>query len=196
MTPQKSSPIGIFRYNAGNSSSVARALTRLSIPWKFVDSADDFRTIAGLIFPGAGAAKTAMNDLKNRGLVDVLKAFKKPFLGLCLGMQLLFDYSEEGDTDCLGIIQGRVRELPSTVIKPHMGWNKLNDGRSAYFVHSFVCEPRDKRMITGTTQYGGTICAGIRYRNFYGVQWHPEKSARTGDDLLLSFACYANNTCH
>jgi len=108
---------------------------------------------------------------------------------------------EEGTTECLGIIKGKVRELPDTVIKPHMGWNKFqpplaagelrpagNNGRYAYFVHSFACEPQDKRLITMTTRYGGDICAGIRQKNFFGVQWHPEKSGGTGDDLLLSFA--------
>ncbi len=181
-------PIGILRYSSGNSGSVAKALTRLSIPSKMVENIDDLSSVSGLIFPGAGAAKSAMKDLQERRLIEALRNFQKPFLGLCLGMQLLFDSSEEGATECLGIIRGRVRELPDTVIKPHMGWNKLNNGKYAYFVHSFVCEPEDKRLITMTTCYGGNICAGIRQKNFFGVQWHPEKSGRTGDDLLLSFA--------
>ena len=180
--------IGILRYNAGNIGSVTKALTRLAIPSKIVEDKEDIEAVSGLIFPGAGAAQAAMRDLKKRDLVDVLRTYQKPFLGLCLGMQLLFDFSEEGNTECLGLIPGRARELPDTVVKPHMGWNKLSTGKYAYFVHSFVCEPEDKRVITMTTRYGGNICAGIRFKNFFGVQWHPEKSAGAGDALLLSFA--------
>jgi glutamine amidotransferase len=180
--------IGILRYNAGNVGSVAKALTRLAIPSRIVETTEEIQSVDGLIFPGAGAAKSAMRDLASRNLIDVLKAYQKPFLGLCLGMQLLFDFSEEGDTECLGLIRGSVRQLPGTVTKPHMGWNKLNTGKYAYFVHSFVCEPEDQRLITMTTRYGGEVCAGIRQQNFFGVQWHPEKSGEAGDEYLLSFA--------
>ena len=183
-----SKPIGILCYNAGNVGSVQRALCRLGIPSKLVETKEDLSSVKGLIFPGAGAAQSAMKDLRKRDLIEVLKNYQKPFLGLCLGMQLLFDFSEEGNTECLGLIQGEVKELPDTVIKPHMGWNKLNTGAYAYFVHSFACEPADKRVITMTTRYGGEICAGIRFKNFFGVQWHPEKSAGAGHALLLSFA--------
>lgn len=184
--------IGILRYSAGNSGSVARALTRLGISWRFVDCVDDLASIAGLIFPGAGAAKSAMKDLRNRGFIEAIKSYKKPFLGICLGMQLLFDLSEEGQTKCLGIISGKVRELPDAVVKPHMGWNMLKNAEQdigyAYFVHSFVCEPSDKRLITMTTDYGTELCAAVRYKNFFGVQWHPEKSSGVGDAFLRSFA--------
>lgn len=180
--------IGILQYNAGNVGSVAKALTRLAIPSRVVEDREGIEAVSGLIFPGAGAAQSAMRDLGKRDLIDVLKTYQKPFLGLCLGMQLLFDSSEEGNTECLGLIRGRVRELPDTVVRPHMGSNKLNTGRYAYFVHSFICEPEDQRLITMTTRYGTDICAGIRQKNFFGVQWHPEKSGDAGDDFLLSFA--------
>lgn len=180
--------IGILRYNAGNTRSVERALERLGIPSMLVEKPEELGQIAGLIFPGAGAAKSAMDDLRKRGLISVLQQYQKPFLGLCLGMQLLFDYSEEGSTACLGIVPGTVKELPDTVIKPHIGWNRLNTGKYAYFVHSYVCEPEDKRVITMTTRYGTDLCAGIRFKNLFGVQWHPEKSGDAGDELLLSFA--------
>lgn len=198
MTSSQPPPIGILRYNAGNVGSVAKALARLAIPSRIVESKEEIGAVSGLIFPGAGAAPSAMKDLRERDLIGVLKSYEKPFLGLCLGMQLLFDFSEEGNTECLGIIKGKVCELPSTVIKPHMGWNMLQSpfasdekqrtsGRYAYFVHGFTCQPEDQRVITMRTLYGTDLCAGVRYRNFFGVQWHPEKSGRAGDDLLLSF---------
>lgn len=180
--------IGILRYNAGNVGSVVRALKRLGIPSRIVENEQDIAEVDGLIFPGAGAAGPAMENLRQRGLIEPLRTYAKPFLGLCLGMQLLFDFSEEGETPCLGIARGRVRELPDTVIRPHMGWNRLNTGNYVYFVHSFVCEPENRSIVTMTTRYGGDICAGIRWKNFFGVQWHPEKSATAGDELLFSFA--------
>lgn len=194
MTSSLSPPIGILRYNAGNIGSVERALTRLGITSQIVERPDQLNEIVGLIFPGAGSANAAMRDLRAGGFIDSLRRFQKPFLGLCLGMQLLFDFSEEGDTECLGIIPGRVRKLPPSVIAPHMGWNLLRTARNdlpvgyAYFVHSYVCEPNDPGVITQTVQYGSPICAGVRWKNFFGVQWHPEKSAATGDDFLLSFS--------
>ena len=184
--------IGLLRYNAGNIGSVERALRRLGIAVRTVETAEEIASVGGLIFPGAGAAPSAMHDLRQRGLIDVLRNYRKPFLGLCLGMQLLFDNSEEGATPCLGIVKGRVTALPENVIRPHMGWNRLNTGDYAYFVHNFVCEPDDARIVTQTVRYGSTLCAGIRQGNFYGVQWHPEKSGAAGDALLRSFAALCN----
>ncbi len=180
--------IGILRYSAGNVGSVQRALTRLDISSRIVEKAGELKELSGLIVPGAGAAKAAMNRLQDRGLVEPLRKFKKPFLGLCLGMQLLFEKSEEGPTECLGIIKGEVQELPNTITKPHMGWNKLSTGDYAYFVHGYTCVPDDPNIITMTVQYGESLCAGVRQENFFGVQWHPEKSGEIGDRYLLSFA--------
>lgn len=180
--------IGILQSKTGNTGSVERALARLGIPARMVRTADEISSVEGLIFPGAGAARAAMTDLRERRLVDVLKAYRRPFLGICLGMQLLFESSEEGDTECLGIIAGKVRELPPGVMKPHMGWNLLNTGEYVYFVHSYVCMPADPCMITQTSQYGSTICAGVRRKNLFGLQWHPEKSGQAGDRFLLSFS--------
>jgi imidazole glycerol phosphate synthase glutamine amidotransferase subunit len=180
--------IGILRYNAGNCGSVARSLRRLGIAARPVETAAEIAGVDGLIFPGAGAAQAAMSDLRARGLVDVLRDFRKPFLGLCLGMQLLFDSSEEGPTECLGIVRGTVKELPGDVMKPHIGWNQLEGGQYVYFVHSYFCVPADPGIVTMTVQHGITFCAGIRQGNFFGVQWHPEKSGAAGDRFLLSFA--------
>ena len=187
-------PIGILRLSGGNVGSVERALARLGIPSRMVDRPDALGEISGLIFPGAGAANAAMRDLRERGFVESIRSFQKPFLGLCLGMQLLFDFSEEGSTECLGIITGRVKKLPSSVTTPHMGWNVLRSAQHdisigyTYFVHSYFCNPADPAVITQTVQYGSSLCAGVRLRNFFGVQWHPEKSAAAGDRLLLSFS--------
>jgi len=180
--------IGILRPKTGNTGSVERALQRLGIPSRIVTTADEISVMDGLIFPGAGAALTAMQDLRRKGLVDVLRNYRKPFLGLCLGMQLLFDSSEEGPTDCLGIVGGRVVQLPDMVSRPHMGWNRLSTGDYAYFVHSFFCVPEDPRLITMTVRHGIEFCAGVRRENFFGLQWHPEKSGVAGDQFLISFA--------
>lgn len=180
--------IGILRYNAGNRASVAEALQRLSIPAMTVESNDELSQVDGLIFPGAGAARSAMHDLQERGLVEPLQEYRKPFLGLCLGMQLLFDRSEEGDTECLGIVPGEVKRLSDDVMRPHIGWNRLDSGEYAYFVHEYACFPTDPTVTTMSVRHGVTFCAGLRLRNFFGLQWHPEKSGRTGDRFLQAFA--------
>ncbi|MBU0767243.1 imidazole glycerol phosphate synthase subunit HisH [Patescibacteria group bacterium] len=179
--------IGILRYSAGNTGSVQRALTRLGIPSRIIEKPTELKDVDGIIFPGAGAAGTAMKCLRETGWAEAIQSYRKPFLGLCLGMQLLFDFSEEDSTQCLGIINGRVTELSDKLIKPHMGWNKLSTGDYAYFVHSYVCEPTDPSVITIKTAYGDDLCAGVQQDNFFGVQWHPEKSGYVGDQYLLSF---------
>lgn len=180
--------IGILRPSTGNTGSVERSLLRLGIPACIVETPQEISVVDGLIFPGAGAALSAMEDLRKKGLIDILRSYRKPFLGLCLGMQLLFDTSEEGPTDCFGIIRGKVVSLPENVQKPHMGWNRLSSGEYAYFVHSFICVPADSRVVTMTVRHGMEIVAGVRKENFFGLQWHPEKSGETGDRFLISFA--------
>ena len=188
MVRPRSPELGILRYSAGNVGSVQRALTRLGIPSRIVEDAEELKELSGLIVPGAGAAKAAMDNLRDRGLIEPLRTFNKPFLGLCLGMQLLFEKSEEGPTKCLGVIKGDVKELPDTMTKPHMGWNKLSTGEYAYFVHGYTCVPDDPSITTMTVQYCEPLCAGVRKDNFFGAQWHPEKSGDAGDRYLLSFA--------
>lgn len=186
--------LGILRTATGNATSVQRALMRLNIPSTFVDEPGQLSQVDALIFPGAGAAQAGMRDLRERNFVETLRDFRKPFLGLCLGMQLLFDFSEEGQTECLGIIPGSVRSLPSTVIKPHMGWNRLHTGEFVYFVHGFVCVPEDPRVTTMTVQYGEEFCAAVRLKNFFGLQWHPEKSGAPGDRFLCAFSRFAERS--
>lgn len=180
--------IGILRYSAGNAANVSGALNRLGAPSRYVEQPAELDGISGLIFPGVGSAQTGMADLQQRGFVSALQKFDRPFLGICLGMQLLFDSSEEGNTPCLGIIPGKVQELPTTVVRPHMGWNRLSTGGYVYFVHGYVCVPADSRVITMSTWHGVEICAGVRFKNFFGVQWHPEKSSTVGDNYLRAFA--------
>jgi len=193
MLQPRSPCIGILQYGAGNVGSVQRALTRLRVSWRVIEDAEELQELSGLIVPGVGAAKAAMDCLCNRGLTEPLRAFDRPFLGLCLGMQLLFERSEEGPVECLGVIKGVVRGLSNSVTKPHMGWNMLRQAQHdtalgyAYFVHSYACIPDSSDVITMTVQYGNEVCAGVRQENFFGVQWHPEKSGEVGDRYLLSF---------
>ena len=194
MVQSRSPQVGILSYNAGNTGSLQCALTRLNITSKIIEKPEELEKMTGIIFPGAGAAGTAMQCLRETGWVEAIQSCKKPFLGLCLGMQLLFEFSEEDATKCLGIFKGRVTELPDTLTKPHMGWNMLRQAQHdnpigyAYFVHSFVCEPTDPSVTTMRTAYGDDLCAGVQQGNFFGVQWHPEKSGDVGDRYLLSFS--------
>jgi glutamine amidotransferase len=176
--------IGILRYSAGNVGSVQRALSRLDVPSKIIEKPEELEEVDGLILPGAGAAPAAMSYLLNNNFVQPLRDFKKPFLGLCLGMQLLFESSEEGSVKCLSILKGNVCKLP----RIHIGWNKIDDKSYAYFVHGYACEPKDTSLITMKTFFDDEVCAGVQKDNFMGVQWHPEKSGAIGNQFLLSFA--------
>jgi glutamine amidotransferase len=185
--------IGILRYGAGNVASIQTAMARLGVPSRPIESRDEVAAVKGIILPGTGAAPAAMAALRDRGLIELIRGCAKPCLGICLGMQLLFNGSEEGDVSCLGIIDGCVRKIPSGVVQPHMGWNQLNNGEYVYFAHSYVCEPADQGVVTMTVGYGAfELCAGVRFKNFFGVQWHPEKSGPVGQHLLGGFAKLCN----
>ncbi|OGY70786.1 MAG: imidazole glycerol phosphate synthase, glutamine amidotransferase subunit, partial [Candidatus Jacksonbacteria bacterium RIFCSPHIGHO2_12_FULL_44_12] len=142
-----------------------------------------------------GSAKAAMEELQKRWLVETIRNVKAPFLGICLGMQLLFDYSEERDVACLGIIKGRVRRFQGKGLKvPQIGWNrvkneklKMKSGSYFYFVHSYYCVPEDGGVVTATTEYGVEFASAVQYKNFYGVQFHPEKSGEAGLEVLKNF---------
>jgi len=162
----------------------------------------DARTIAGadrVLLPGVGAAAPTMQRLRAAGLLSVLRALRQPVLGVCLGMQLLFDRSEEGATDCLGVLPYTVRGLtpaPGHPV-PHMGWNSLQclkedplledvaDGDFAYFVHSYASQLTPHTL--ASAQYGTTLSAVVRRDNFWGTQFHPERSAATGARVLRNF---------
>jgi glutamine amidotransferase len=197
--------ITIIDYNAGNIRSVLRACTEVGAKAQITS---DPKMVAGaekIIFPGVGAAPSAMTYLKKTGLDKALKgAFRAsvPILGICLGTQIVLESSEEGDQKCLGLIPGKtVRfRLKDKMLKiPHMGWNEVRavrahpilDGIKArdefYFVHSFYPKPSDKNNIYAVTDYGGDFCCALGYKNLFAVQFHPEKSGRLGLALLERF---------
>lgn len=188
--------IAIVKYNAGNIRSVKNALDRIGVESFLTDDPAALASADKVIFPGVGEASTAMNYLKERGLDEVLKSLTQPFLGICLGMQLMCQYSEENNTDCLGIFKEKVKLFPSEEIVPHMGWNdfsshsgSLFEGISTvdnmYFVHSYFAETGEHTM--ATTDYILPFSSGLQKDNFYGVQFHPEKSAEVGERLLKNF---------
>ena len=149
-----------------------------------------------MIFPGVGEASTAMNYLKMKGLDVLIPTLKQPFLGICLGQQLLCSFSEEGNTKCLGIFDLKVKQFPATDIVPHMGWNNITstqpnpllqgiEAQDFYFVHSYTAAISPHSIASCT--HGSTFTAAVAYRNFYGVQFHPERSGPQGQQLLANF---------
>ena len=189
--------IAIVKYNAGNVESVKNALNRLNIEPILTDDADELKSADKVIFPGVGEASTAMNYLRTRNLDEVIKNLKQPVLGVCLGMQLLCELSEENATKCLGILPYKVRKFASDTLKiPQMGWNNIFDLKGdlfdgvaensyVYFVHSFYVELGAETI--ATCDYGVNFSAAVRHKNFYAVQFHAEKSGAVGERILENF---------
>ncbi|GAK93784.1 imidazole glycerol phosphate synthase amidotransferase subunit [Nonlabens ulvanivorans] len=194
--------IAIVKYNAGNIGSVTNALNRLGIENKVTDDPAELKAADKVIFPGVGEAGTAMNYLRERGLDQVIRELKQPVLGICLGMQLMCSHSEEGDTACLGIFDTTVKKFPATagMKVPHMGWNSLNtevvDQQSSilqglkpdadvYYVHSYYAEVC-KNTVTAC-DYILPFSSVLQKDNFYATQFHPEKSAGIGEQILKNF---------
>ncbi|MFV0605559.1 MAG: imidazole glycerol phosphate synthase subunit HisH [Niabella sp.] len=187
----------IIKYNAGNIQSVLFALERIGVTATVTDNAEEILSADKIIFPGVGEASTAMEYLKKYRLDTVIKDAKQPLLGICLGMQLLCRYSEENNTDCLGIFDVAVKKFESEDLKiPQIGWNKIQvtdnllfknvpDGAYCYFVHSYYAE-LDGYTIA-TTMYANEFSSALNKDNFYGVQFHPEKSADVGEQILKNF---------
>jgi imidazole glycerol-phosphate synthase subunit HisH len=184
-----------------NIGSVRYALERLGIDARISDDADRIRDATHVILPGVGAAGPGMQRLRESGLVEVMRSLEQPVLGVCLGMQLLFEHSEEGDTACLGIIPGRVRRIQAGdgLRVPHMGWNNLQRLREdrllkglprnvyAYFVHSYAISSGASTL--ASVDYGSPLSAIVRRKNFCGMQFHPERSGSLGTLLLKNFLC-------
>jgi len=192
--------IAIVDYNAGNTCSVINALNRLGIEHKLTKDHEEVRNADKIILPGVGHAKAAMDNLKATGLPEILKGAKQPFLGVCVGMQLMAEMSTEGPTEALGIVNDTVKkfEFDTNEIKvPHMGWNKINitsdhpvfqgiENQSyVYFVHSYFMPINE--FTACSTSYGFDYSAAIVKDNFIGVQFHPEKSGPIGEQLLKNF---------
>lgn len=192
--------IGIVNYGAGNIFSLTAALERQKIAYGMVNTEADLEKYSHIIIPGVGHAGTAMKKLVQTGLVAAIKALKKPVLGICVGMQLLTTHSEEGDANLLNIIPLQTKLFDKTLhIKvPHMGWNTVTFqnnllfenvplGTQFYFVHSYFIEYNPTFDIAAVN-YGNKFSAAIQKDNFYGVQFHPEKSGEAGERLLKNFS--------
>ena len=182
-----------------NIGSVRYALRRLGVEAVPTTDADEIRVADKVILPGVSTAATVMRRLRELDLVDTLRDLRQPLLGVCVGMQLLFEHSEEDDTPCLGLLPGKVRRLPASagIRVPHMGWNRLRlqradpvldgfaDGDYAYFVHSYAA-PRSDDCIA-SSDHGYEFAAIVRRGNVIGAQFHPERSSASGERLLRNF---------
>ncbi len=195
--------IAIIDYGAGNLTSVARALAHIGVKCNITDRYEDILSSEKIIFPGVGAAGRAMEIIKarkiDRAIYDVI-AQRKPFLGICMGAQIILGRSEENDTTCLGIIPGSVKRFPEGDLKiPHMGWNNisfmrkhpvfegLDERAQFYFVHSYYLAPEKNDDIVATTDYGISFASVIGRDNVVATQFHPEKSGRHGLQILKNF---------
>lgn len=188
--------VAIIDYGAGNTKSLQFALERLGASHILTSDAEIIKQAERVIFPGQGAAGSAMTKLIDTGLDQLIPTLKQPLLGICLGMQLLCEYSEEGGVEGLGIIKGSVKRFGDTVKVPQMGWNSIHDPKSPlfeginegdymYLVHSYHV-PLCKETVA-ISHYNGPYSVALQKANFYGVQFHPEKSSLKGQLLLQNF---------
>jgi len=202
--------VGIIDYGMGNLRSVEKGLQKSGVQAAICDRASSLDWYDGLVLPGVGAFKDAIDTLKqlemDRAIHDYIETGRH-LLGICLGMQMLFEYSEEhGRKEGLGIIQGGCLRLPDDVKVPHMGWNELHvkrpnslfdgigQGERFYFVHSFYCNPSDDSWVIGTTDYGLEFTCAVGKENVWGVQFHPEKSSSLGLRMLENFGSMVGAT--
>ena len=207
--PAESAVIAIVDYEAGNLKSVELAVEHLGCAGRVTSDPRQIERAERVIFPGVGAAGTAMDRLTASGLGEaVIQAVKsgKPVLGICLGTQIVLDSSEENDMTCLGVLPGRVRRFPTPLMEegkrlkvPHMGWNSVEPtrahpvfegvetGSEFYFVHSYYADPADDADVIGTTRYGITCASALARDNLVALQFHPEKSGRAGLTVLDNF---------
>ncbi len=189
----------IVKYNAGNIQSVLFALERIGTTASVTDDVDEIKSADKVIFPGVGEASTAMQYLKERNLDKLIKDLKQPVLGVCLGLQLMCTYTEENDTECLGIFDAQVKKFVNQSNAnykiPQIGWNNIYDVKTdlfrgvnndyCYFVHSYYASLGEHTI--ATADYIQPYSAALHKNNFYGVQFHPEKSAEAGEQILKNF---------
>ncbi len=192
--------IAIVDYNAGNIRSVENALGRLGAEYSLTSDPEVITRADRVILPGVGEASSAMRSLSATGLVPVIKSLTQPVLGICIGLQLMCSFSEEGDTECLGIFSPAVRRFPeaSGVKIPHTGWDTVTELKGplfkgvpedsfVYYVHSFCPELSSAQTVAVTEYAGVRFSAALRKDNFFGTQFHPEKSGSTGAEILRNF---------
>lgn len=200
--------IAIIDYGTGNLRSVEKALQTLGFSAVLTRDKSEIRASGGIILPGVGAFDAAITDLRKNGLENIIEesiGLNKPFLGICLGYQMLFSESEEGKLKGLGLLKGKVKKFNfagtafSSLSVPHMGWNRLfikhesplfsgiPSGSMVYFAHSFYPEPNDALVVTTVTDYGIEFASGITKGNVFGIQFHPEKSGEVGLSILKNF---------
>ena len=186
----------IIDYGAGNIKSIQFAFKRLGVDAILSSNIDEIKTADKVIFPGVGEASSAMKMLQESGLDKIIPTLKQPVLGICLGMQLMCNFSEEGNTKGLGIFDVEIKRFSNAVKVPQMGWNTVSNLKSAlftgikekefmYLVHSFYAENCKESI--ATTTYETTYAAALQKDNFYGVQFHPEKSSIAGEQILKNF---------
>jgi glutamine amidotransferase len=208
--------IAILDYKAGNLTSVRRALDYLGFACRVTNSLEEIRKADRVVFPGVGAAGKSMESLRELGLDKLLGelfAARVPILGICVGLQVLFDASEENQTRCLGILPGTVRRFPDEMRSdrgdllkiPHMGWNEVKfrkdhpvfrdipAGSEFYFVHSYYPQPEGEDISIGTTEYGIAFTCAVAFQNLVAVQFHPEKSGNPGLRLLNNFCRWSGD---
>ena len=188
--------IAIVKYNAGNIRSVQNAITRLGYESIITDDASELLNADKVIFPGVGEASSAMKYLTEKGLDKILVTIEKPMLGICLGLQLMCKHSEEANTTCLGIFDTKVKKFPATGKVPHMGWNSFIETNSplfkdikstndVYYVHSYYAEINEQTI--ASCDYILRFGTAMQKNNFYATQFHPEKSADVGEQILKNF---------
>lgn len=188
--------IGIINYGAGNLASVINAIDKLGFKTEIIQQPEQLINVDKIIIPGVGHAGRAMQNLNESGLANALKSSQKPTLGICLGMQLLGNYSDEGKTECLGVINFDVKKLDIDLKTPHMGWNRIEftsnplfegipNDTWVYFVHSYYIAQNENSI--AECNYETRICAAVNQGNFWGVQFHPEKSGEYGIQIIKNF---------
>ena len=199
----------VIDYQSGNLRSVSKALETVGATPLVTEDASELESADAVVLPGVGSGPAAMKALQSRGLTEPIKNYVdsgRPFLGVCLGLQLLLERTEEGDAPCLGIVPGQVRRLPASLKVPHMGWNSVEfnfphpvfEGvpnlSHFYFVHSFFADPVERERVAGATSYGIPFCSAYAHGNLVATQFHPEKSGSVGLQIYRNFLKFASGS--
>lgn len=190
--------LAVVDHGAGNLVSISQALERVGAEAVVVDSPEDLDTFEGLVLPGVGSTGAVMDGIRRHGFEEPLRASEAPLLGICVGMQVLFDHSDEDDATCLGLVPGTVTRLVDAPTLPHIGWNDLEvvggtdlfgglDHPVVYFVHSYAPVPDDPDVVTASSRHGSPFTAAVRLGRVEGLQFHPERSGGTGLRILSRF---------